>query len=221
MLIKELPKEERPRERIAKYGASKLSNEELLSIILRCGTKNKSVKDLSNEILLLGNLKDLTYNKLLSIKGIGKVKAIEVMAIIELSKRINSDISISSIKIKRSMDIYNNYKYLFDNQKQELFYCIYLNNKNIVIDKKLLFIGTINKSVVHPREIFKYAYLLSASGIICIHNHPSGDVTPSREDIKLTQAIIGIGEVQNIPVLDHIIIGNNTYFSFLDNKNSL
>ena len=220
-MIKELPILERPRERALVDGIDKLSTGELLSIIIRCGTKNKSVKDLSNEILLLGNLKDLTYKKLLSIKGIGKVKAIEVMAIIELSKRINSDISISSIKIKRSMDIYNNYKYLFDNQKQELFYCIYLNNKNIVIDKKLLFIGTINKSVVHPREIFKYAYLLSASGIICIHNHPSGDVTPSREDIKLTQAIIGIGEVQNIPVLDHIIIGNNTYFSFLDNKNSL
>ncbi len=220
-MIKELPINERPRERALSDGIDKLSTGELLSIIIRTGTKNKSVKELSNEILLLGNLKDLTYNKLLTIKGIGTVKAIEIMSLIELSKRINKDISNSSIKIKSSIDIFNNYKYLFDNQKQELFYCIYLNNKNIVIDKELLFKGTINKSIVHPREIFKYAYLLSASGIICIHNHPSGDIEPSREDIKLTEAIIEIGNLQNIPVLDHIIIGNNKYYSFLDNKNGL
>lgn len=220
-MIKELPIYERPRERAISEGIEKLSTGELLSIIIRCGTKNKSVKDLSNEILLLGNLKDLTYNKLLTIKGIGKVKAIEIMSLIELSKRINIDNNKEVIKIKCAQDIYDNFKYLFNNQKQELFYCIYLNNKNIVIDKKLLFIGTINKSIVHPREIFKYAYLMSASGIICIHNHPSGDISPSLEDIKLTNAIISIGKLQNIPVLDHIIIGNNSYYSFLENENGL
>ena len=220
-MIKELPIYERPRERAISEGIEKLSTGELLSIIIRCGTKNKSVKDLSNEILLLGNLKDLTYNKLLTIKGIGKVKAIEIMSLIELSKRINIDNNKEVIKIKCAQDIYDNFKYLFNNQKQELFYCIYLNNKNIVIDKKLLFIGTINKSIVHPREIFKYAYLMSASGIICIHNHPSGDISPSLEDIKLTKAIISIGKLQNIPVLDHIIIGNNSYYSFLENENGL
>ena len=220
-MIKELSIYERPRERAISEGIEKLSTGELLSIIIRCGTKNKSVKDLSNEILLLGNLKDLTYNKLLTIKGIGKVKAIEIMSLIELSKRINIDNNKEVIKIKCAQDIYDNFKYLFNNQKQELFYCIYLNNKNIVIDKKLLFIGTINKSIVHPREIFKYAYLMSASGIICIHNHPSGDISPSLEDIKLTNAIISIGKLQNIPVLDHIIIGNNSYYSFLENENGL
>ena len=121
------------------------------------------------------------------------------------------------IKIKSSKDIYNNYKDLFNNSNQEMFYCIYLNNKNIVIDKKLLFIGTINKSIVHPREIFKYAYYYSASSIICIHNHPSGDITPSIEDKRLTDALISIGKIQNIPVIDHIIIGNNNYYSFNDN----
>ena len=221
-MIKELPIEERPRERALFEGVDKLSTGELLSIIIRTGTKNKSVKELSNEILLLGNLKDLTYNKLLTIKGIGKVKAIEVMSLIELSKRINRDYNKNeTIKIKCAKNIYDEYKYLFNDQKQELFYCIYLNNKNIVIDKKLLFIGTINKSIVHPREIFKYAYLLSASGIICIHNHPSGDINPSLEDIKLTKAIIEIGKLQNIPVLDHIIIGNNGYYSFLEDENGL
>jgi DNA repair protein RadC len=105
---------------------------------------------------------------------------------------------------------------LFLGVKQELFYCLYLNNKNYVIERKLLFMGTINRSVVHPREIFKNAYLCSASGIICIHNHPSGDVTPSLEDKRLTKALVDISRIQNIPILDHVIIGEDNYFSFME-----
>jgi DNA repair protein RadC len=220
-MIRDIPINERPRERVLNSGVESLSNGELLSIILRCGTKEKSVKDLSLEIIsLVGditNFKYLTLNKLLSIKGIGYVKAIELISVIELSKRIYVGNEKLLVKISSSLDVFNNYKDLFMDKNQELFYCLYLNNKNYVIERKLLFMGTINKSVVHPREIFKNAYLTSASGIICIHNHPSGDITPSLEDKRLTAALVDIGTVQNIPILDHIIIGKDNYFSFMEN----
>ena len=221
VMIRDIPINERTRERVLKSGVESLSNSELLSIILRCGTKEKSVKDLSLEIISLvgdiSNLKYLTLNKLLLIKGIGYVKAIELISVIELSKRIHIGNEKKFVKISSSLDVFNNYKDLFIDKKQELFYCLYLNSKNYVIERKLLFMGTINKSIVHPREIFKNAYLTSASGVICIHNHPSGDITPSLEDKRLTKALVDIGVVQNIPILDHIIIGNDNYFSFMEN----
>ena len=221
-MIRDIPTSERPRERVLKFGVESLSNCELLSIVLRCGTREKSVKDLSLEIISMvgdiSNFKDLTLNKLLSIKGIGYVKAIELISVVELSKRIYVGNDKKLIKINSSKDVFCFYKDLFLNKKQELFYCLYLNNKNYVIERKLLFMGTINKSVVHPREVFKNAYLSSASGIICIHNHPSGDVTPSIEDKRFTKALVDIGNVQNIPILDHIIIGEDNYFSFMENN---
>lgn len=220
-MIKDIPVEERPRERVLNNGVESLSNSELLSIILRCGTKDKSVKDLSLEIITMigdiSNFKDITLNKLLSIKGIGLVKAIELVSVVELSKRIYSNNDKNFIKINSSKDVFFHYKDLFLDVKQELFYCLYLNNKNYVIERKLLFMGTINRSVVHPREIFKNAYLSSASGIICIHNHPSGDVKPSIEDKRLTKALVEISHIQNIPILDHVIIGEDSYFSFMEN----
>ena len=112
--------------------------------------------------------------------------------------------------------IYNYMKDIVCNKNQEYFYALYLDSKKNLIDKKLLFIGTINKSIVHPREIFKYAYLLSASSIVCIHNHPSGDPLPSKEDMLITKHLVDIGKIQGISVVDHIIIGNN-YYSFYEN----
>lgn len=219
-MIKDIPIKERPRERVINNGVESLSDSELLSIIIRCGTKDKSVKDLSLEIISMvgdiSNFKDLTLNKLLSIKGIGLVKAIELISVVELSKRIYRNSDKTFIKISSCNDVFINYKDLFLGVKQELFYCLYLNNKNYVIERKLLFMGTINRSVVHPREIFKNAYLCSASGIICIHNHPSGDVTPSLEDKRLTKALVDISRIQNIPILDHVIIGEDNYFSFME-----
>ncbi len=219
-MIKDIPIAERPRERALDLGVENLSNSELLSIILRTGTNNKSVKDLSLEIIdLVGdisNFKSLTLNKLLTIRGIGRVKAIELISVIEFSKRIYLGNNKSHIKISSVNDVVNNYKNLFFNVKQEMFYCLYLNNKNVVIERKLLFMGTINRSVVHPREIFKNAYLCSASGIICMHNHPSGDITPSIEDKRLTKTLVDIGKIQNIPILDHVIIGEDNYFSFME-----
>jgi len=220
-LIKDIKKEERPRERLVNFGVSALSNEELIAILLKTGTKDRSVKILASEILNLVDditeLKDMTINRLLSIKGIGKVKAIELISCIELGKRIYTEKVNIKNKLSTPNDIYLSNKHLFIDMKQECFYCLYLNNKNELIERRLLFMGTVNKSVVHPREVFKYAYLSSASSIICMHNHPSGDVSPSRDDIMFTKALAEVGALQGIPVLDHIIVGNNNYYSFSDN----
>jgi len=220
-LIKDIKKEERPRERLISYGASSLSNEELLAILLKTGTKSCSVKELAHQVLNMVNnieeLKDITINRLSSIKGIGQVKAIELIAMIELGRRIYLERKLDRNKLSTPNDIYLGNKHLFLGKKQEYFYCLYLNNKNELIERRLLFMGTVNRSVVHPREVFKYAYLSSESGIVCMHNHPSGDVSPSRDDIMFTKALVETGRVQGIPVLDHIIMGDDNYYSFSDN----
>ena len=220
ILIKDIPLNERPRERLVKYGVKNISNEELISIILKTGTKEKSVKELSNMILSkysdISNLKELEIQDIMKIKGIGKVKAIELIASIELGRRVYVDKNIDELKIKGSIDVYNYFNDLLKDKKQEYFYAVYLDNKKKVITKRLLYIGTINGSVAHPREIFKTAYLVSASFIICVHNHPSGDPSPSNEDIVFTNKLIEIGKLNNIPVLDHIVIGRNCYYSFFE-----
>lgn len=222
ILIKDLPVLERPRERFLKYGSSNLSNEELLSIVLKNGTKSSSVKELSNNILKelndITNLKDMTINSLKRIKGIGEVKAITLMASIELGKRVYENKKDKYIKLDSSNSIYEFIKNDLVYKKQEFFYCLYLDTKKFLIEKKLLFIGTLNNASVHPREIFKYAYLLSSDSIICIHNHPSGDTLPSKEDILLTNKLVEIGKILGISVIDHIIVGNNNYYSFYDNN---
>ncbi|MBR3162449.1 MAG: DNA repair protein RadC [Bacilli bacterium] len=222
--FKEIPIDERPRERLIKYGVTNLSNEELLMIIIKTGTKKYSVKEISNNLINLSggiiNLKRITMNNLIKIPGIGKVKAIELMAIIELSKRMNEEVLIKDfITCTNPKTIIKYFNYLFKDKQQEEFYVIYLDNKKKYIDKIKLFIGSINKSIVHPREIFKNAYLLSASYIICIHNHPSGDATPSKEDITFTKSLYNISNLHAIYLIDHIIIGNNNYYSFFEDNN--
>lgn len=221
-MIKDLIDDEKPRERLIKFGVENISNEDLISIILKTGTYNISVKELSINILSkfnnISDLKNITINNINDIKGVGKVKAITLIAALELGRRVYYEKNIEDINIKNSDDIYNYFKYLIRDNDQERFYAIYLDIKKKVIDKKLLFVGTVNMSLVHPREVFKYAYLNSASYIICIHNHPSGDITPSKEDIQLTEQLVNIGKNQKIPILDHLIIGNNKYYSFYENN---
>lgn len=223
MKLLEIPINERPRERLFNEGCDKLSNEELLSIILKTGTKDKSVKELSLELLKecedISNLKNMSFERLIKIKGIGKVKAIEILATIEIGKRIFLCNNVKNNKrLTSSKDIWESTKYLFYGKKQEYFYCLYFNNKQELIERKLLFMGTIDKSLIHPREVFKNAYLCSASSIICLHNHPSGDVLPSKADIEITKSLIKIGNIQGIQLVDHIIISENNYFSFFENN---
>lgn len=222
VLIKEIPILDRPRERFIKYGVNYLSNEELLSIVLKTGYKGYSVKDLSFNILKeindITDLKDMTLYKLIKIKGIGLVKAITLLSSIELGRRVYSNKEIINIKLNNSKEIYNYIKDKLIYRKQEYFYTIYLDKNNKLIEDKLLFIGSLNRANIHPREIFKYAYINNSTKIVLIHNHPSNNVLPSKEDIILTENIINISKIQDIKVIDHIIIGNTNYYSFYDNN---
>ena len=220
--IKDLPMMDRPVERLLNNGVETLNNEELLSIILKTGTKEKSVKELSLEILKehdIHSLKDINIEKLLKIKGIGKTKAATLIASIELGKRMNRTIdTLNNIKIDNSEKVFEYFKEILKDKNQEYFYCLYLNNRKKVIKNKLLFIGTLNYSTVHPREIFKEAYLVGATSIICIHNHPTGNISPSKNDIELTNNLIKAGMLLGIKIDDHLIIGKDKYFSFFENN---
>jgi UPF0758 protein RBAM_025090 len=222
--FKNIPESDKPRERLYQYGSENLSDEELISIILKTGTKGMSVKEVSLKLLEsvgdIKRLKDIGINTLMGINGIGRVKAIEIKAAIELGRRIYIENNkLSGVILNNSLKIYEYFKDLVGNKKQEYFYTVYVDTKGRYIDKKCLFVGTINNSIVHPREIFKEAYLLSANGIICIHNHPSGDPTPSKEDVMITKKIKEIAMIHGIRLVDHLIVGVNSYYSFYeDNK---
>ena len=223
VLIKDIPKSDRPIERLINNGAEFLSDSEILAILIKTGTREKSAKTIADEILKkyksLNELKNINLEQLTKIKGIGVTKAVSILAAFELSRRINNQImSLNETKITNSSLVFEYYKNKIGDKNQEYFYCLYLNIAKKVIKDKLLFIGTVNKSVVHPREIFKEAYLLSASGIICVHNHPAGSVFPSKEDINLTKKLVEIGELLGVKIIDHVIITNNNYYSFFENN---
>lgn len=222
VLIKQIPKEERPRERLIKYGAKNVSTEDLIAIIFKTGTKDVSSKYLATQILKLvkdvSGLKYLSLGKLINVNGIGAVKAVEFLAALELGRRVYEQKPLeNNLKCNSAEKIYNHFRSELQGKSQEYFYCLYLDQHKKLIDKKLLFKGTLNKSLIHPREIFKEAYLSSAAAIICIHNHPTGNVIPSKEDINITDMLVKIGKMQGIPIIDHIIIGNNNYYSFYEN----
>ena len=219
--IKDIPKEERPRERLINLGVSQLNNEELIAILLKTGSKNLSAKDLAIKLLKevgsVSKLGEVNYQFLRQIKGIGDAKACSIITAVELGKRIKeADNNIHHLQITNSSLVFKYFNNLFYKKKQEYFYCVYLDNRKKVIEVKLLFIGTINQSLVHPREIFKEALLLSSSSIICVHNHPSGFVEPSHDDIELTNRLVKIGMIMGIKVIDHIVIGENKYYSFME-----
>ena len=221
LLIRQLPQDERPRERLIKYGARNLSTEDLIAIILKTGTRDYSSKYLATQILNnvndISDLRNITLSSLIKIDGIGAVKSIELLAAIELGRRVYNDKKLDiNLKFNSAEKIFNYFKYELKGIKQEYFYCLYLDQHKKLIDKKMLFKGTLNKSLVHPREIFKWAYLNSCAYIICVHNHPTSDITPSKDDIDVTNALVNIGKIQGIPVIDHIIIGSNTYYSFYE-----
>lgn len=221
--IKDLPINDRPIERLLEVGVKNLSDEELLSIILKTGTKDGSVKILASNILSVAgrieNLKNLTFEQLINIKGVGKSKAAAILSVVELGRRCNRNLdSLNNLKLVNSELVYQYFKNVIGDEKQEYFYCIYLDNHKKIIKNKLLFLGTINHSLVHPREIFKEAYLCGAVSIICVHNHPTGNITPSRQDIELTSNLVSIGKLLGIGVDDHIIIGKNNYYSFFENN---
>ena len=217
IMIKDVPKGDRPRERLLKYGANHLSNQELIAIILGSGTKDESVMTLSNRVLMhfegLRLLNDATIEELTAIKGIGPAKGVMILAAIELGRRI------SSLKLTRHVSIrspQDGADYVMEDMRtlnQEHFVALFLNTKNEVIHHQTIFIGSLNTSVVHPREVFREAVKRSAASIICVHNHPSGDPTPSQEDIHVTRRLVDAGKMIGITILDHIIIGDRKFVS--------
>lgn len=224
MNLKKLPEDEKPRERLIKYGKENISNNELIEIILKSGTKKMGIKEISYNILSsvnnINELSNIEINTLMKIEGMSKIKAIEIVAAIELGRRVYEDNKYKDLVYLTSpMAIVDYFHTLYKNVTQEMFYVVYLDNQKKYINKKLLFLGTVNYSLVHPREIFKTAYLLSASYIVCIHNHPSGNSTPSKNDIDLTKKIVQLGNLHGIILMDHIIIGNDNYYSFFEDNN--
>ena len=222
MIIKKLPNYERPYEKLEIYGEENLSNSELLAIIIKNGTKEESALALAQKILNLGNncsknditfLDELSIQELTQIKGIGKVKAIQVKAVCELAKRIGKPIYAKKIIIKGSQDVANLFMKELAGTKREIAKLIILNNKNVIIKIKNISFGGQNFVMIDPKDIFTEVIKMQAQRIILIHNHPSGDPTPSKEDILLTNRINEASMLLGISFLDHVIIGNNNYES--------
>jgi len=217
VLLREVPREDRPRERLMLDGAEALSDAELLAILVRTGTRNESAVHLANRILRecggLRQLVDMSISEMTRIRGIGPAKAVQLRAGIELGRRLARRAVSDRPAIRRPEDAA---KLVMEDLRSELkehFVCLFLNTKNQVIARETLSVGTLNASLVHPREVFRAAIKRGCASIICIHNHPSGDPTPSPEDIALTRRLHEAGSLIGIDVLDHIIIGDGRFVS--------
>lgn len=218
MKIKEMPKQNRPRERFLKHGAESLSNAELFAIFLRTGTINENVIDISNRLIAeygLDKLFECSLKELQKIKGIGPSKAMQVLTIAEIQKRINQSKKLIT-KITCAEDVFNYFHEKLKDKKEEHFYILMLNTQNIIIGEQLISKGILDASIIHPREVFKPAIKNSCSKIILIHNHPSGDPTPSGEDLEITKKLKKIGEEIEIKVIDSVIVGDKRFWSWVE-----
>ena len=218
--IREMPKIERPREKLIEKGPENLKDEELLAILLRTGTKEKNVLNLARQILRKFSKKKLLklkYQDLIKIKGVNSAKATTILAAIELTKRILEVGEETLPKIESVKDVVAQFSYLREKQREHLA-ALYLNARNEVIFKKHLFVGTLDSNICHPREIFKYALEKNAASVILVHNHPSGDSEPSQADLEITKRIVEAGKIMGIDVLDHVIITKTKALSFKERK---
>ena len=228
--MKELPISERPYEKLETYGAETLTNSELLAIIIKSGTKDYTAVNLAQRVLMLNEgtdkedlsfLQDISITDFMKIKGIGKVKAIQLLAVCELAKRMNKPINREKIKINNSNDVakllMNELRY----ENREKVKLVLLNTKNIIMKIKDISYGGTNFAMIEPKEILNEAIRTGAPKMILVHNHPSGDVTPSKADFNITDKIYEASELLGIQFLDHIIIGNNKYESIFGAKEEL
>ncbi len=215
--MRELPSGERPRERMQQHGAQALSHAELLAILLRTGTRNESAVYLAQRILNeCGGLRKLAesgWEDLTHIRGIGPAKALQLQASIELGRRIARSKLPETVKITCPQDVADLLMEEMRHYREEQFVCLFLNTKNHVIGRQTLSIGSLNASIVHPREVFKAAIRRSSASILCAHNHPSGDPTPSAEDLQLTKRLAEAGQLLGIELLDHLVIGDSSFIS--------
>ena len=215
--IKNLPDEEKPREKLLKYGASKLTEYELIAILLGSGSRKENVLSLSQKLWTFiskyRSISELNINDLLEIEGIGISKASSIMSAIELSKRINTKERLEYFSVNSPKSVADIFMSILRDEMVEHFYVLLLDTKNKIITWDEISKGDLNSSIVHPREVYKFALKWSANSIICLHNHPSGDVSPSVQDIDITNRLEEVGNLVGIKLLDHIIIGYNRFLS--------
>lgn len=215
--IKDLPLEERPRERLIQFGAENLAAAELIAIILRTGAADRTSLNLAEE--LLGRFKDLrglcraSLTEICQSSGIGVAKAVQIKAAFELGRRVMTLSPVTQPSIRMPRDIYDLLKGSFQDLDREHFKVIHLNIRNQVLKVETTAIGILSSSPVHPREVFKEAIKMSSAAVILAHNHPSGDPTPSQDDLALTSRLRNAGELLGIPVIDHVIFGDTRYVS--------
>lgn len=218
MTVRDLPKIERPREKLIQYGPNRLSNTELLAIILRSGKKGENVIELSNKILKKfksENLPTLSYKELKDFPGLGPAKACEIIACFELGKRLLKG-KPEGFYLKPE-DVWKELKDIRDNKKEH-FIIFYLDSRNQEIKREIISVGSLNASLVHPREVFEPAVKNLAAQIVLAHNHPSGDPEPSEEDLEINKRLVEAGKILGIEVIDHIIVTQNSYFSFKEKE---
>ena len=228
--MKELPISERPYEKLEIYGAQNLTNSELLAIIIKTGTREDTAVGLAQRILKLNDgmnkddlsfLQDISITDFIKIKGIGKVKAIQLLAVCELAKRINRPINKQNIKINNSNDIAKLLMNELKHEKREKAKLVLLNGKNIIIKIVDISYGGGNFAMIEPKEILNEAVKSGAPKMILVHNHPSGDVKPSQSDFNITDRIYEASELLGIKFIDHIIIGNNKFESIFGARKEL
>jgi len=216
--ITDWPEGERPREKLMQLGAEKLSDSELLAILLRTGSTTQTAVDLAKTIITrFGNLQKLSqlnYQELYKLRGIGPAKAVSLAAVFEIARRLASLPFSPKLKIQEPEVVFKKYAPSLSHLKKEVFMILLLNSANYLLRDVKISVGSLNSSIVHPREVFQPAILESAASVILIHNHPSGETIPSQEDKNITFRLVEVGKLLDIPVLDHIIIGGENYFSF-------
>ena len=207
-----------PRERLAKEGVEALSNQELLAILLRTGTRQASVFEIAQKVLnnlsSLTDLKKMTLQELQSLSGIGRVKAIELQAMIELGHRIHKHETLEMESILSSQKLAKKLQQELGHKKQEHLVALYLNTQNQIIHQQTIFIGSATRSIAEPREILHYAIKHMATSLILVHNHPSGAVAPSRNDDHVTKLVKDACDLMGIVLLDHLIVSHSSYFSY-------
>ncbi|SNI21087.1 DNA repair protein RadC [Streptococcus pneumoniae] len=207
-----------PRERLAKEGVEALSNQELLAILLRTGTRQVSVFEIAQKVLnnlsSLTDLKKMTLQELQSLSGIGRVKAIELQAMIELGHRIQKHETLEMESILSSQKLAKKMQQELGDKKQEHLVALYLNTQNQIIHQQTIFIGSVTRSIAEPREILHYAIKHMATSLILVHNHPSGAVAPSQNDDHVTKLVKEACELMGIVLLDHLIVSHSNYFSY-------
>lgn len=218
--INNWPEDERPRERLLRYGSAAVSDAQLLAILLRIGRRGRSAYEMGCDLLTeaegIEGLSRMSVSDLIRVKGLGPAKAAQILAAMELGRRVASRPLRPGFRIRSSRDLFKHYEPLLSELKKEVFTLVMCDAKNRILKDEIVSTGSLSLSIVHPREVFRPAVREAAASVFFLHNHPSGDPTPSPEDRDLTRRLVQAGRIMGIRVLDHIILGHGRFYSFAD-----